>query len=296
MVFMKRVLVVYKKSAYQLHVVERHDRHLRRLLQARHPEARDLLAAHRVHQRTVDAVIQAVRGLGVRFDAIYRGELRSAARYDLVVSVGGDGTLLQASHVVERIPIVGVNSDPARSEAAFCAATPRTITRILRQAVEGRLPSFPLTRLQVQLNGRLMKPFVLNDALIAHDNPATMSRYHLAIGSRHEDQKSSGLWVATAAGSSSAILAAGGRRLAWEAASFQYRPRELYEGRLHRYGLRGGILPPETAVEVTWLMREGAVFIDGPHVRHSLRFGDRLRVEVARDHPLLVLGARGPQR
>ncbi len=289
-----RILVVYKKSAYQLHVVERRDRHLRALLQARHPEARDLLVAHRVHQRTLEAVIQAVRDLGVRFDVVYRGELRSAARYDLVVSVGGDGTLLQASHLVDGVPVVGVNSDPTRSEAVFCAATRQSVRRILRRAVEGQLGGAALTRLQLRLNGRLLKPFVLNDVLIVHDNPATMSRYHLKLGARREDQKSSGLWVATAAGSSSAILAAGGRRLAWDARRFQYRPRELYEGRLHRYRLTGGVLPLDAVVEVTWLMREGAAFIDGPHIRHPLRFGDRLRVEVARRHPLIVLGARGP--
>ncbi|MBI4354218.1 MAG: NAD(+)/NADH kinase [Candidatus Omnitrophica bacterium] len=291
-----RVLVVYKKSAYQLHVVERRDRRLRCLLRAHHQEARDLLAAHQVHQRTLEAVIRAVRDLGMRFDVVYREELRSATRYDLVVSVGGDGTLLQASHLVDGTPVVGVNSDPSRSEAVFCAATRRTVSSILRHAIEGRLDGLALTRLQVKLNGRLLKPFVLNDVLIAHDNPATMSRYHLKIGVRREDQKSSGLWVATAAGSSSAILAAGGRRLAWDAKRFQYRPRELYEGRLHRYHLTGGILPLSAAVEVTWLMREGAAFIDGPHVRHPLRFGDRLKVEVARHHPLIVLGARGPHR
>lgn len=36
---------------------------------------------------------------------------------DLVISVGGDGTLLQASHFLDdSVPIVGVNSDPTRVE------------------------------------------------------------------------------------------------------------------------------------------------------------------------------------
>jgi NAD+ kinase len=131
--------------------------------------------------------------------------------------------------------------------------------------------------------------------LIAHEDSATMSRYRITTRDRQEDHKSSGLWVATAAGSSSAILAAGGRRLAWTAKRFQYRPRELYQGRLTRYRLTGGVLSMGERVEVTWLMREGFAFVDGPHVRHALRFGDRLVIELSASHPLRVLGIRGPR-
>lgn len=288
-----RVLVVYKKSAYQLHVLERRDPHLVRLLRRRHPEALDVRQAHAVHQATLETAVKSLKHLHVAYDLVYRAHLRTAARYDLVVSVGGDGTFLQASHVVADTPMLGVNSDPRRSEAVFCAATRTTLSRALRQALAGQLPQQRLYRLRVRLNSRPVAPLVLNDVLIAHDDPATMSRYRLRVGARQEDQKSSGLWIATAAGSSSAILAAGGKRLAWTAKQFQYRPRELYEGRLTRSRLTGGVLSMHRALEVTWLMREGAIFIDGPHVRHPLRFGDRLMVNLSLTHPLRVLGLRG---
>ena len=98
--------------------------------------------------------------------------------------------------------------------------------------------------------------------------------------------------MATAAGSSSAILAAGGRRLPWRAKQFQYYPRELYQGRLSRCRLNGGVLSYRQRVELTWLMREGALFIDGPHLKYPLRFGDRVTVELSSKHPLKVLGLR----
>jgi len=286
----KHVLVVYKKSAYQLHAVERKDAHLVRLLRQRHPDALDLRHAHTIHQQTLDAVVQGLKRAGLDVELVYRANLRTSAQFDVVVSVGGDGTLLQASHVVRDIPVLGVNSDPQRSEAVFCAATRDNFQWVLRQALTGRLAECHLYRLRVRLNGRLLGPLALNDVLVAHVDPATMSRYRLTIGARQEDQKSSGLWVATAAGSSSAILAAGGKRLAWAAKQFQYRPRELYSGRLSRYRLTGGVLPMGVAVEVTWLMREGAAFIDGPHVHHPLRFGDRLVIALSPHHPLRVLG------
>lgn len=301
---LSRVLVVYKKSAYQLYVLERRDPRLSRLLRRRHPDAREIRQAHAIHQATLRTVTETLARLGLAYDVVYRAHLRTTARYDLVISVGGDGTLLQASHLVADLPILGVNSDPRRSEAVFCAATRANFPMLLRQALAGHLPVRRLSRLQATLNGRPLWPLVLNDVLIAHRDPATMSRYRLAVGAHRapptvsapggagEEQKSSGVWVATAAGSSSAILAAGGRRLPWTARRFQYRPRELYEGRLSRSRLTGGVVPAGRTVSVTWLMREGAVFIDGPHVRYPLRFGDRIVIGLSTPHPLRVLGLR----
>jgi hypothetical protein len=61
---------------------------------------------------------------------------------------------------------------------------------------------------------------------------------------------------------------------------------------LSRYRLTGGVLAMGEAVSVTWLMREGFAFVDGPHVRHPLRFGDRLTITLSPRHPLRLLGLR----
>ena len=49
------------------------------------------------------------------YDCLYRGELTSVAGYDLVLSVGGDGTFLEVARHAPDVPILGVNSDPERS-------------------------------------------------------------------------------------------------------------------------------------------------------------------------------------
>jgi len=291
-----RVLVVYKKDAYQQYLQEQRDPHLIRLLRRSHPDALDMQRAHVAHEEALNAILHALRQLPVEFDLAYRADLRITKRYSLVVSVGGDGTFLQAARSVTRTPLLGVNSDPLRSEAVFCAATRRTFPRLMRLALQGRLPERRLYRLQVRLNGRRLPQRALNDVLVVHDDPATMSRYRLRIGAREETQKSSGLWVATAAGSSSAVLAAGGVRLPWGARRFQYRPREIYRGRLSRCRLRGGVLPPRAALQVTWLMRRGSAFVDGPHVKIPLRFADRLEIRLSLADPLRVLGLRSSSR
>ena len=286
----RRVLVVYKKDAYRQYLQEQQDAHLLRLLHKRHPDVVDMQRAHAVQEEALEAVVHTLRKLGVVFDLVYRADVKPTERYGLVIAVGGDGTFLQAARNVTRTPLLGVNSDPRRSEAAFCAATARTFPRLCRLALTGRLPRRSLFRLQVRLNGRRLPVRALNDVLVVHDDPATMSRYRLAIGARQELHKSSGLWVSTAAGSSSAVLAAGGVRLPWGARTFRYRPRELYRGRLSRYHLTGSVLASSQAVRVTWLMRRGSVFVDGPHVKIPLRFADRLEIRLATAFPLQVLG------
>ena len=186
-----RVLVVYKKDAYQQYVQEQRDAHLVRLLRRRHPDALDMQRAHVVQRDAVEAVVRALRRLPVRFDVAYRADLRMARTgYRLVVSVGGDGTFLQAARSIHRTPILGVNSDPQRSEAVFCAATRETFPRLCRLALAGRLPELRLARLGMRLNGRPLPPRAINDILIVHDDPATMSRYRLALGRQRELQKS----------------------------------------------------------------------------------------------------------
>ena len=286
------VLVVYKKDAYQQYIQEQQDPHLLRLLRQGHPDAVDMQRAHAVHEESMDAIVHALRQLPVEFDLAYRADLKVTKRYRLVVSVGGDGTFLQASRSIGRTPILGVNSDPQRSEAVFCAANRKTFPGLCRLALQGRLPELRLFRLRIALNGEELAHRALNDVLVVHDDPATMSRYRLHIGGREEFQKSSGLWVSTAAGSSSAVLASGGRRLPWSARRFQYRPREIYRGRLSRCRLTGGILAPPARLRVTWLMRRGSAFVDGPHVKMPLRFADRLDIRLSLADPLRVLGLR----
>jgi len=292
----RRVLVVYKQDAFTQYVEQPRDATLRRLLRQGHPDVLDMQRAHRTHRATLEAVIRVLQALPVTFDVAARAHLKDCAPYDLVISVGGDGTFLQAARHVPRTPILGVNSDPQRSEAVFSAATRRTFPALCRQALEGRLPELRLLKLQLKLNGVVLPQRAINDALICHEHPATMSRYRLRLGRREELQKSSGVWVATAAGSSSAVLAAGGRRTPWQAPVFQYRPRELYHGRLSHPRLRGGVLSKSARLRVTWLMRHGAAFIDGPHVMIPLRFADQLEMSLSLEDPLRVMGLRPSRR
>src|SRR5262249_13428177 len=82
--------------------------------------AKRLLHADREHNRAVAAARRALKSRKIAFTESsivpFNAALkRQLAEADLVVSVGGDGTLLRASHYVRDGMMIGVNSAPGDS-------------------------------------------------------------------------------------------------------------------------------------------------------------------------------------
>ncbi len=284
-----RLLVVYKKSYYELYGYEDRERRDEAVRQRHASIMQAMEWSHEENRQTLATVCQALDAADVPYDCIYRGELEPISGYDLILSVGGDGTLLEVSRYAGDTPVLGVNSDPMRSTAFFCAADRTTIGRCLDVLLNDTLPLMSLARLQLAINDMILPFYALNDLLITHVNPAAMAAYDLCIDTENERQKSSGIWLSTAAGSTAGIRAAGGHVLPLDSRKRQYLVREPYAGTGPRYHLLKGLIPPEATIEVTSRMRRGRVFIDGPHLRYALGLGDRLSVALA-PTPLRLYG------
>ncbi len=265
-----KVLVVHKKSTRSADAPKWNRRDQRRQKQA--------LEAH---TKTLEHVQQVLKSFGISYEAAYRSNRLDETPFDGVIAVGGDGTFLEAARGVRSHQwIFGVNSDPARSVGSFCAATRATFKKVLKQFLDGEGRVGKLERLLLDLNGTPLGIQVLNDILITHRTPAAMSRYRLQVGRIKEEQRSSGLWIATAAGSTGAIRSAGGRVLPSESPLVQYRPRELYRGPRFRYRLTGGAISlKEQPIQVSSLMQEGLICVDGDHRTFPFGYGDLLSMK-----------------
>ena len=287
-----RALVVYKKSHYELYEARTGIRTLR---EQAHPFVRSMMLSHDANQRTLAAVHRAFEAVGVPYECIYRGELRSAAGYDLLCSVGGDGTFLEVARHSVATPVLGINSDPQRSIALFCAADQHTVRQRLEAVLAGQLHEVRLARIRVAVNGAPLGFYALNDLLFCHANPAAMTAYTLRIGDAKEAQKSSGVWFASAAGSTAAIRSAGGRRLPLRSRRLQYLVREPYIADGPPYRLGKGLVAPDAHVELTSKTRQGRLYIDGSHRHVPCGLGDVLQVSTAAP-PLRVLGVDDERR
>jgi NAD+ kinase len=246
--------------------------------------------AHQSHTRTLARVLECLEKCGARAILLSKPH----AEFDpegaqLIVTVGGDGTLLAASHNVFGLPVLGVNSSPKHSVGYFCAVEPRNLTEKLKRALSNDLPLVKLTRMQVQINGRLVSKRVLNEALYSHSIPAATSRYILRCALGTEEQHSSGFWIGPAAGSTGAQRSAGGQVLALGSRQLQTVVREPYiaPGRplkLTRFRVKWNDI-----VTVKSKMDGGTVYLDGPFKKFNVYLGDVVEFCASKE-PLTVLG------
>ena len=208
----------------------------------------------------------------------------------LVLSLGGDGTLLHASHYVggTATSLLGINSCPDHSVGALCGAGPVGSESDFRHALDKILgnSSAPRTvqRLSATLSEGPVLPLALNDILLCNQHPAATSRYEVRVQRKNQEplvegQHSSGLWVSTAAGSSAAISGYGLPLLPLEGKDALLAIREPYQ-RQGKYLLDGLQIPlQDQTIEVFCKMRAGLVCVDGPDHCALLGFGTTLRLQ-----------------
>jgi NAD+ kinase len=290
------VCVVAKRSQYQRHVLDCRDERAIELLANHDPVVARWRKADDAHRRTLDQVLHALGRLGATVRLVGSPSERFSPRgAALVLTVGGDGTLLAASHRIGVQPLLGVNSAPAHSVGYFCAAHSGNLATLLPKALEGSLKRVSLTRMQVIVNGRLRSARVLNETLFSHRIPAAVSRYILEHSGRREEQRSSGFWIGTAAGSTGAIRSAGGRVLALGSNELQLVVREPYTPFGTNIAIRRLIVAAGQEVVVRTKMDRAVLFLDGPFRRIFLRLGDVVRFSVS-EESLNVLGVSAPRR
>lgn len=291
-----KVVIISKRSAYRERVEEQKDGRIRRLLDEGDPSVARLRASHDEHEATMIEVLKALSVLGVELVFMGRaGDAFDSTQVDLVITVGGDGTLLSASHCVANVPILGINSAPSHSVGFFCGAQRSNAAAAIGRALQGELRRAVLTRMQVRQNGNVVHARVLNEALFCHISPAATSRYLVTFGGAEEEQKSSGFWIGPAAGSTAAQRSAGGRVLPLTSKDLQLVVREPYTPHGERYDLRRVLVPAAELLVVRSKMHEAKLFVDGPNSSIDVAFGDVLEFSRAPEE-LTVLGISPTRR
>jgi NAD+ kinase len=275
-----KVLIVYKKSFLESHAGDQKGiAHL-------DPADRDrLIRADVENRRSLGDLTAHLARRGVDFDAVFRGSMAARRRYDLVISLGGDGTFFAAARYLKDTPILGINSDPSNSLGLWTCADRTNFRDPLERALARQVRPTRIFRMAIAINGKPVRENAFNDVLIAHRNPAAMTRYRLAIGAVQEDHRSSGVWISTAAGSTAGIRSAGGRRMPISSRRLQYHVREPYTWPQRHYRLSRGFTPK---LGLQTLTVDLGLWVDGSRVRYDLGLGDR--VELQTGPPLFVLG------
>lgn len=290
------ILLVHKVSRYEHVVLDGQDSHVQDLIAQQDVSVARLKRSHDMHNKTLDQVQGTLERLGLDVTLAAVGDdLPDVSKFDLAVSVGGDGTVLNLSHSTAHTPVLAINSDPEGSVGYFCAGEGEDIAQLMDDILEQRLHPDNLLRFCIIINEHRRTTPVLNDVLVCHANPAAVTSYILRIDEQEEAQRSSGLWISTPAGSTGATRSAGGLVMPLHSKNLQYLVREPYPPKNGAYRLLRGIRPAHTPVEIVSKTYDGRIFLDGPHNCYTFALGDRLRIDPDAP-PLRIYGMNKRQR
>lgn len=164
-----------------------------------------------IHDDSLQSVEDVLKSQSssIRVDIRAREQVRRAdfIGRDLVIVLGGDGTLTSISHNIDsNTPVMGVNShprsdDPNGSFGFYMDSDIETFAEDLSDALSGKAIINRLPRLQATIEttsgNKIRSDPAMNDLLIANTHQYAPSKYHLRRGDIDIEQHSSGLLFST---------------------------------------------------------------------------------------------------
>ena len=281
---MAQVLLVTKTSGWEWHGAWYQTQFQKGAL----PESdyKRIKSAHTEHQQSVEKTREALTKQGVSFREVSVDQENWSPDADTTVmmTVGGDGTLLSASHRVQtdKITLVGIRSS-GTSLGYLCAGGVDRLPDVVNYAKENSFRVTEASRLKAEIipadgSPTRFSPPALNDFLYSNSNPAATTRYRINLGDRQEVHKSSGLWVSTALGSTAGIYAAGGVVMPRTDKTFQFVVRELIRAPGRNFYLVNGFFNPDDKTLLIENRCENAILAaDGNHGITQIGYGDKVK-------------------
>ena len=229
-------------------------------------------------------------------------EFRNAV---VVVVIGPDGLVANSAKYVGDLPIVGVNPDPQRIDGILLPFSVQQVRKAVHAAIREQANIKRVTLAEAVLNdGQRLLAF--NDLFIGRRTHVS-ARYNLCWRGATESQSSSGVIVATGAGSTGWLSSVFNMtrgvgswmgaepihplRLDWETQSLAWVVREPFASRFSQANAVAGMLEENEDLILESLMPEGgAIFSDGIE-SDFLEFnsGSAVRVKVADQQARIVI-------
>lgn len=252
------------------------------------------------HFRQKENINELAKALNV--PVIHRDDFNEdvAKRYDVIFSPGGDNHLQYVARFVTGDQlVVGVNSDPETSKGGILSFKPEHID-YLRDCLENNsFKTEEWTRLQAVLNGEKLPFYALSEIFVGELKNRGISRSIITYRDTVEEQKNSGIIIATGSGLTGWYRNIVGH---WrneitekfssfarnsEKARFVCREKDLDLGELEI-----GDLDADEKLTILTLGKNTEISFDpdpsDDRFTFNLKKGSKVSISVAIDHPLRV--------
>ena len=127
---------------------------------------------------------------------------------DMIVTIGGDGTILRTQSLIEgkEIPILGINMGTV---GFLTEVDPENVFSALEDVLMGEYGVEKWTLISVHHNGKL--PLALNEVVMMTRKPAKMLHIEISVDDEIvEELRADGIIIATPSGSTAYSMSAGG--------------------------------------------------------------------------------------
>jgi len=190
---------------------------------------------------------------------------------DVIVAVGGDGTVLLAQRLASGVPVLGVHM---AGRGFLADVEPKDLVRAIKAMKSGQLQVVERERLVATIKKRTL-PHALNDVVVCHvDTGRTVDLRVSVDGGVVMEMKGDGVIVSTPTGSTAYARAAGGPVLDPFSEAILVVPVCPTQTRLHPLSVSAD---SKIAVEVTSPGRVARVNVDGNQAA-TISAGEKLVV------------------
>ncbi|KAL7989087.1 hypothetical protein Chor_008006 [Crotalus horridus] len=193
-----RVVVVAKTTRYEFEQQRYRyaglsEEDLKQLLALKGSNYSGLLERHRIHTKNVEHIVNSLRNEKIEVQLVKRRDYdEETVRWaDAVIAAGGDGTmLLAASKVLDQLkPVIGINTDPDRSEGHLCLPVRYThsFPDALQKLYSGEFRWQWRQRIRLYLEGTGVNPVPVD----LHEQQLSQEQHSRAhVNGRFQDQRS----------------------------------------------------------------------------------------------------------
>jgi NAD+ kinase len=202
---------------------------------------------------------------------------------DVIVAVGGDGTILRVlQNIPYPIPVIGINM----GKVGFLAEiSPDNAFNAVDKLIGGFEVSAH-SRLAISINGKDLPP-ATNEAVIVTSRPAKILEYGIEVdGSLLDDLRADGVVIATSTGSTAYAMSAGGPIVDPKVDAFIIVPLAPY-----KLSARPWVISGESTVNVKMMGKDAVIVIDGQY-SEVVHKDDLLTFKKALTEALFVVGEK----
>ena len=220
----------------------------------------------------------------------YPDYIEDPSACQLVVSLGGDGTLLRAARIVgySQIPMLGISYGHL---GFLTTAGPDKLIETVRSALAGKLHVSHRATLAIESTFACedgstyqVNSFALNDFSVSRGGQGDMVQFEVSVSDNHIDTlRGDGFVVSTATGSTGYALAAGGPILYPSLKGVVLVPVAP-----HTLSNRPIVLPSDAQIDIKLTeVKDGQAYFDMQEFM-PMEAGDVLHIHVGRNHFTLL--------